>query len=126
MVEHAGGNNKEGMQFFGMCRDNKLNARASDLPSWSSKGISNFFLQSLSLADLKGPNKGLGHLFMVTAAAPVPLSSNLALIGGNSTKPDSTYCAGIKAAIKRPSLYENIVHSPWPLGLVASTKQGRR
>ena len=53
-----------------MCRDavdNKLNAiaRASGLSSWSSKGRSNFFLQSLSLADLKG----LGHLFMVTAAS---------------------------------------------------------
>ena len=59
---------KEGMQFFRMCRDaadNKLNARASDLSSWSSKGFSNFFLQSLSLANLKG----LGHLFMVTAAS---------------------------------------------------------
>ena len=48
----------------GMCRDaadNKLNARASDLSScqWSSKGFSDFFLQSLSLANLKG----LGHLF---------------------------------------------------------------
>ena len=68
VVEHAGGINKEGMQFFRMCRDaadNKLNARASDLSSWSSKGFSNFFLQSLSLANLKG----LGHLFMVTAAS---------------------------------------------------------
>ena len=70
VVEHAGGINKEGMQFFWMCRDaadNKLNTRASDLSSWSSKGFSNFFLQSLpvSLANLKG----LGHLFMVTAAS---------------------------------------------------------
>ena len=35
VVEHADGINKEGMQFFGMCRgaaDSKLNARASDLP----------------------------------------------------------------------------------------------
>ena len=68
VVEHAGGINKEGRQFFRMCRDevdNKLNTRASDLSSWSSKGFSNFFLQSLSLANLKG----LGHLFMVTAAS---------------------------------------------------------
>ena len=68
LVEHAGGINKEGMQFFRMCRDaaeNKLNARASDLSSWSSKEFSNFFLQSLSLANLKGR----GHLFMVTAAS---------------------------------------------------------
>ena len=70
VVEHAGGINEEGMQFVRMCRDaadNKLNTctRASDLSSWSSKGFSNFFLQSLSLANLIGP----GHLFMVTAAS---------------------------------------------------------
>ena len=70
VVEHAGGINKEGMQFFRMCRDaadmyNKLNTRASDLSSWSSKGFSIVFLKSLSLANLKG----LGHLFMVTAAS---------------------------------------------------------
>ena len=68
VVEHAGGINNEGMQFFRMCRDaadNKLNTRASDMSSWSSKGFSNCFLQSLSLANLKG----LGHLFVVTAAA---------------------------------------------------------
>ena len=70
VVEHAGGINKEGVQFFRMCRDaadNKLNTslRASGLSSWSSKGLSNGFLQSLPLANLKG----LGHLFMVTAAS---------------------------------------------------------
>ena len=68
VVEHAGGINKEGIQFFRMCRDaadNKLNARASDLSSWSSKGPSNFFRQPLPLANLKCP----GHLFMVTAAS---------------------------------------------------------
>ena len=51
VVEHAGRINKEGMQFFRMCRDaadNKLNARASGLSSWSSKRFSNCFLQSLS------------------------------------------------------------------------------
>ena len=68
-IEHAGGINKEGMQFFKVRRDasdNKLNTRASGLPFWPSKGHrpSNFFLQSLPLASLKG----LGHLFMVTAA----------------------------------------------------------
>ena len=68
VVGHAGGINKEGMQFFRMCRDaadNELNARASGLSSWSSKGFSNSFLQSLPLANLKG----LGHLCMVTAAS---------------------------------------------------------
>ena len=46
VVAHAGGINKEGMQFFSMCQDaadNKLNARASDLSSWVSKGFSNCF-----------------------------------------------------------------------------------
>ena len=50
-----GGINKEGMQFFKMRRDaadSKRNARVSDLSSWSSKGISNIFLQSPSLANL--------------------------------------------------------------------------
>ena len=70
LVEHAGlgGINKEGMQFFRMCRDaadNKLNTRASGLSSWPSKGFSNVFLQPLPLTNLKG----LGHLFMVTAAS---------------------------------------------------------
>ena len=68
VVEHAGGINKEGMQFFRMCRDaadNKLNTRASDLSSWSSKGPSNFFLQSLPLANLWG----LGNLSVVAAAS---------------------------------------------------------
>ena len=52
VVEHAGGINKEGMQFARMRRDaadSKLNTRASDLSSWPSKGSSNFSLQSLSL-----------------------------------------------------------------------------
>ena len=59
---------KEGVQFFRMFRDaadSKLNTRASDLSCWSSKGFSNFFLQSLPFANLKG----LGHLCMVTAAS---------------------------------------------------------
>ena len=45
VVEHAGGINKEGMLFFRMRRDaadNKLNARAGGLSSWSGKGPSNF------------------------------------------------------------------------------------
>ena len=42
-----------------------LGTETSDLSSWSSKGFSNSFLQSLSLANLKG----LGHLFLVTAAS---------------------------------------------------------
>ena len=68
VVEHAGGINKEGVQFFKISRDaagSKLNTRASGLPSWSRKGPSNFPLQSLPLANLKG----LGHLFMHMATA---------------------------------------------------------
>ena len=64
-----------------MCQDaadSKPNAGARGLSSWSSKGLSNYFLESLSLAELKG----LGHLFMVTARpVSVLLSSNVALIG---------------------------------------------
>ena len=70
VVEHAGGINKEGIQFFmiRMCRDaadSKLNTRVSGLSSWSSKGFSNCSLQSLPLVNLEG----LGNLFMVTAAS---------------------------------------------------------
>ena len=74
----------------------KLNARASGLSSWSSKGFSNFFLQSLSLANLKG----LGNLFMVIAASIRAAYSNVALIGGNSTKPGSSYMYNYYALIK--------------------------
>ena len=55
ILTYAGGISKEGTKFFRRCRDatdNKFNARASDLSSWSRKGFSNFFLQSLSLANL--------------------------------------------------------------------------
>ena len=58
VVGQAGDINKEGMQFSRMCRgaalaDNKVNARASGLPSWSSKGPSDYFLQSPSVGNLK-------------------------------------------------------------------------
>ena len=42
LVEHTGGINAGGMQLFQMCRDaadSTPNARASGLPSWSSKGL---------------------------------------------------------------------------------------
>ena len=66
---HTGVITEEGMRFFRMRRDasdSKPNSGARLLSSWSSKGTSNLFLQSLSLAILHIP-KGLGHLFMVTA-----------------------------------------------------------
>ena len=55
-VEHAGGINKEDMQFFRMCRDaadmySKLNTRVSNLPVWPSKPLSNFFLRPPPLAN---------------------------------------------------------------------------
>ena len=101
VVEHAGGImiNKEGMQFFRMhpdAADSKINARASDLSSWSSKGLSNFFLQSSSFPIL--------HALAVTVAS-VPLSSNVALIGGNSTTPDLECYELIKAA--------SALHNAW-------------
>ena len=67
VVEHAGSINKDGMEFFRRCRKkalNKLHVKETEASTWSSRGFSNFFLQSLSLANLKG----LGHLYMVTAA----------------------------------------------------------
>ena len=53
VVEHAGGINKEGMGFFRRCRKkalNKLHMKETVASTWSSRGFSNFFLQSLSLA----------------------------------------------------------------------------
>ena len=67
VVEHVGGINKEGMELFRMCRKkalNKLHAKETEASTWSSRGVSNFFLQSLSLAS----RKGLGHLHKVTVA----------------------------------------------------------
>ena len=68
VVEHAGGINKEGAQLFRMRRGASDNQPNASLPpyAWSSKGPSHFFLLPLApLANLKG----LGHLFMVTAAS---------------------------------------------------------
>ena len=113
-VGHSGGTNKEpeGMQFFRMCRDAadnnscKLNTRASDLPSWSSEGLSNFLPQSLPLAN----RKGLGHYLWWPWPVPALLSSNVASIGGNSTKPGSStsYYALIKAASSHVLLSGNV------------------
>ena len=69
VVEHEGGINKEGMECFRSCRQKALNTlvvRETAASTWSNRGLPNVFLQSISLASIKG----LGHLYtcMVTAA----------------------------------------------------------
>ena len=66
VVEHAGALGPEAMEHFRRCRKiakNKLTNEQDSVSTWSSKGFSNFFLQSLSVANLKGQ----GHFFMVAA-----------------------------------------------------------
>ena len=76
----------------------RMPEQATCLPGPASlRGSQTFSCRTTSL--LLANLKGLGHLFVVTAAmASVTLSSNVALIGGNSTKPDSSYYALIEAA----------------------------
>ena len=69
VVDHAGGIDAVLQDVLG-CSGQQAECnlgQARDLSSWSesSKGFSNFFLQSLTLANLEY----LGHLFMVTAAS---------------------------------------------------------
>jgi len=66
VVEHAGALGPEAMEHFRRCRKiakNKLTNEQDSVSTWSSKGFSNFFLQSISVANLKGQ----GHFFMVAA-----------------------------------------------------------
>ena len=66
VVEHAGALGKEAMEHFRRCRklvSNKLTVHQSEISTWSSRGFSNFFLQALSVANVKG----LGHFFMIAA-----------------------------------------------------------
>ena len=67
VVEHAGALGKEAMGHFRRCRElvkNQLNSQQDSVSTWSSRGFSNYFLQALSVANLKG----LGHFFMVAAS----------------------------------------------------------
>ena len=67
VVEHAGGLGKEAMQHFRRCRKlvkNKLSDQQDEVSTWSSRGFSNFFLQALSVANVKG----IGHFFMTAAS----------------------------------------------------------
>ena len=56
---HTGGisKRKDGMECFRRCRKkapNKLHTRETETHTWPRRGFSNFFLQSLSLDNLKG------------------------------------------------------------------------
>ena len=67
VVEHAGALGKEAMEHFRRCRSlvkNCLSPQQDSVSTWSSLGFSNFFLQKLSVANLKG----LGHFFMIAAS----------------------------------------------------------
>ena len=67
VVEHAGALGPAAMQHFQRCRKiavNELAPAQDDLSTWSSRGFSNWHLQSLSVANCKG----LGHFFMTAAA----------------------------------------------------------
>ena len=66
-VEHAGGLGKEAFAFVKRCMKkvrNELSGRENELSNWSCRGFSNYYLQRLSLATVKG----LGHYFSVSAA----------------------------------------------------------
>ena len=66
VVEHAGALGKEAMEHFRRCRGlvkNRLSAHQDSVSTWSSRGFSNYFLQALSVANLKG----IGHFFMLAA-----------------------------------------------------------
>ena len=68
VVEHAGALGKDAMGNFRRCRTlvkNRLSHQQDAISTWSSRGFSNYFLQALSVANLKG----LGHFFMVAANA---------------------------------------------------------
>ena len=67
VVEHAGALGHAAMQHFKRCRrlaTGQLSPQLDEVSTWSSRGFSNFFLASLSVANLKG----LGHFFMSSAA----------------------------------------------------------
>ena len=67
VVEHAGALGKEAKELFQRCRKiavNQLSPHQDEFSTWSSRGFSNYYLQTISVANLKG----LGHFFMTTAA----------------------------------------------------------
>ena len=67
VVEHAGALGKEAKELFQRCRKiavNQLSPHLDEVSTWSSRGFSNYYLQTISVANLKG----LGHFFVTTAA----------------------------------------------------------
>ena len=67
VVEHAGALGLAAMQHFRRCRRiavNQLSPQLDEVSTWSSRGFSNYFLASVSVANCKG----LGHFFMSAAS----------------------------------------------------------
>ena len=67
IVEDSGGLGKEAMQFVLECRDNsegRLGGTDFMQQNWSCNGFTNYYLQSLSLASVRG----WGHFFMVASS----------------------------------------------------------
>ena len=79
VVEHAGALGKEAMGLFFSYRkkakyinkENGLPASVNGISTWSSRGFTNWFMQSFSVANLKGQ----GH-FIATAANVIRASGN--------------------------------------------------
>ena len=71
VVDHAGALGKEAKELFQRCRKiavNQLSPQLDEVSTWSSRGFSNYYLQTISVANLKGLGLGLGHFFMATVA----------------------------------------------------------
>ena len=66
VVESAGALGKEATRLFQTCRRrarNQLAPQRDEVSTWSARGFSNFYLQSLSVANLRG----IGHFLMAAA-----------------------------------------------------------
>ena len=79
MSWHFGALGKEAMELFFSCRkkakyinkENGLPASVNEISTWSSRGFTNWFMQSFSVANLKGQ----GH-FIATVANVIRASGN--------------------------------------------------
>ena len=63
-VEDGGALGIEALKFFHQCKDacgNGLNTQDSDVQTWSARGFSNFFFQSLSVSNYRG----ISHLLSI-------------------------------------------------------------
>ena len=66
VVESAGALGKEATRLFQTCRRrarNQLAPQRDEVSTWSARGFSNFYLQSLSVANLRG----IGNFLMAAA-----------------------------------------------------------